>query len=567
MVASSASQVPAFTPGEHPQVAISSDGSLAVISESSRAVVLELPGGAAFAEIGIDPEATASEVAWLGAFPRLLVLSRYAAHSSVHLIDPHGPRTIAEIRLEAPMRLFATVGSHALAVGTLGAAVLTATDTHLTPYQFPARSIPVTAGAAGGNFLVALAGAIEEWDPQSRMPKRRLRLSKPAVITAVGGSDRVVWMVTQNAPSRIDVIPLVNRGQPKTHELPEPIAHVAGHPRSDLIACVGAESGKVYLVDLDGRHPRRVLGTETVDHATAAGLANGRMVGVIVAQANRPIAIVPLDGRDTESQTQVSSRPAGLDDTGSEPAHSTLGDDEPDPANDAHAQDKAPRSDGAMSWRDELVSWSRAVMAGTAERGCPSAPAIETAAAQLALAPALVPGLALLYGAHLGGVRGAAPVDVARVLGGLWHEALGTGQLARKGAARYLDSRVMLAEAVQRMLDELPPATGTMFGSAGAAALLGPCVVVSDEPLAVLAQRYLATVGSAILAAHPDCDPVELFLEARARGAVPMLRFTSPDLVELPTEPVVLVVTDDAVAEQLGVPRLYDAAPTTSSRR
>src|SRR4051812_27610797 len=169
----------------------------------------------------IDQNAIASQIAWVGAPPRLLVLSRHDAHTSVHLIDPYGPRTIAEIRLEAPMKLFATVGAHALAVGSLGAAVLAATDAHLTPYQFPARGVPPVAGAAAGNFVVALGGSIEEWDPVNRMPRRRLRLARPAVITQLGGSDRVMWFVTQAEPARIEVMPIVNRGQPKSHDLPE----------------------------------------------------------------------------------------------------------------------------------------------------------------------------------------------------------------------------------------------------------------------------------------------------------------------------------------------------------
>jgi len=97
-----------FTPEARPKLAIASDGTLAAVLEPTRIHVLELPGCTPFAEVGIDPDAGGSEVAWIGAPPRLLVLSRYAAHSALHLIDPHGPRPIAEIRLEAPMKLAAT---------------------------------------------------------------------------------------------------------------------------------------------------------------------------------------------------------------------------------------------------------------------------------------------------------------------------------------------------------------------------------------------------------------------------------------------------------------------------
>ena len=198
-----------------PRVAVASDGTLAAIHEAGRIVVVELPGCDAFAEIGIDCEADGAEVAWLGAPPRLVVLARHAAHTRVHLVDPYGPRTVAEIRLEAPMRLCAAVGPHALAVGSLGAAVLTAGEAHLTPYQFPTRARAGRGRRGRQPVRDRAAGSIEEWDPQTRMPRRKLKLPRTAPITAVGGSDRVVWLITQAAPSRVEVLPLVHRGQPE----------------------------------------------------------------------------------------------------------------------------------------------------------------------------------------------------------------------------------------------------------------------------------------------------------------------------------------------------------------
>lgn len=648
MVARSVTEASGYTPEGRPRIAIASDGTLAAIADAGRAVVLELPGGAPFAEIGIDPAAAASEVAWVGAPPRLIVLARYETHSTVHLIDPHGPRTITEIRLEAPMRLFASVGTYALAVGSVGTAVLSATDTHLTPYQFPSRGVPTAAGPAAANFVVALGGSIEEWDPQSRIPKRRLKLAKPAVITALGGSDRVVWMVTQADPSRIDVIPLINRGQPNLHELPEPIAHVAGHPRSDLLACVGAESGKVYVVDLDGRTRTRTLALEPVVRADAVALVHGRISGVLAAQAGKRIALQSLDGRDVDIDTQVTSRPvltARTEAESTDGKRSTLGHEgdpdapevtrpsppplpraatplpeplppspdptppplppsplppigprltpspdsmwtgrgtaaplpvapEPPPAPPPPPQDRfspwkeriaevqarnegLPWLDARPSWRDDVVVWARAMMGTSADRAVPRATQLDALAQRFDLAPELVPALALLYGAHLLGERGAAPADVARVLGRRWDEALGTGRLAQRGIARYAKSRVSLAAPLQRALDELAPGTGVLVGAAGDISLLGPCVVVdAGTPLATLAARHLARVGGAILAAHDEADPIELFVEARARGAVPMLRIDAGEIVELGTDPAVLVVADDAAADQLGVPRL-----------
>ena len=211
-----------------------------------------------------------------------------------------------------------------------------------------------------------------------------------------------------------------------------------------------------------------------------------------------------------------------------------------------------PWTDPRPSWRDEAVTWARAVAAGTTDRDAPVAESIDLLGARLELPATLLPALVLLYGAHLAGDAGVAPVDVARVLGRRWDEALGRGLLASRGIATFERSRVQLAPEIQRTLDELPACHGTLLGEPGETALLGPCVVVGRAPLAELATRHLGHVG-AILVAHDDAMPGELFAEARARGAVPMLRAAAP-----PTAPdlAIYVVADELIAEQLGLPRL-----------
>lgn len=620
-----------FTPAEKPRIAIAMDGTLAAIHEPTRITIVDLPGCGAFAEVGIDPEAGSCEVAWVGAPPRLAVLSRYAAHSTVHLLDPHGPRTIAEIRLEAPMKLMASVGAHALAVGALGAAVLTATDNALTPYQFPARAVPVAAGAAAGQFVVALAGAIEEWDPQSRMPKRRLKLPKPAVLTALGGSDRVVWMTSQQDPTRLDVFPLVNRGQPKFHELPEPIAHVASHPRSDLLACVGADHGRLYIVDLDGRSTIRTIGPERIDRVDACGLVLGRMVGVLAAQARRPLALIQLDGREHEvsvampqtlplpreheadpvakpsssvyepDNTAVTLQshlaaalqsvpeaaaapvekpslfrtapaavaPTSIRPTAAKPAAPTVSLTERFASWRDRMRLAQPRSvdpislapvDSRPPWRDELATWARGVITGAIDRGSILAHAsLEQIVQRFELSPHLYTGIALLYGAHLAGEHGVAPIDLARVLNRNWDEALGAGELAASMVAVFRDSRIRLAPAVLRSLDGLPVTTGVLVGQPGIVALLAACIVVApdEQPLGIVAEATLPAAGGAILASHPHADPLELVVEARARGAVPMLRATASVVERLPTHvTAIFVIEDEALADQLELPKL-----------
>ncbi|MGE0398674.1 MAG: hypothetical protein AB7T06_18350 [Kofleriaceae bacterium] len=1070
MAAPSAPTSPRFSPGERPRAAIAADGTLAAIIESQRVVVLELPGGEPFAEVGVDPVATTNEVAWVGVPPRLLVLSRYAEHARVHLVDPHGPRALADLRIETPMRLAATCGAHALLVSPQSALIVTAADSHLVSVPYPSRVVPSHAGTAGTNFLVAHADSVEEWDPQARMPKRRLKLPRAATITTLGGSDRVVWMTTQQEPARLDVLALVDRGQPKAHDLPEPIAFATGHPRSDLVVCIG-ESGKLYIVDLDGRSKLKTVTVDGIDQVQAAGLVVGRIVGVLAAAADHPVAIVTLEGHDPEVEVAVprtmtptgsrstgasgagsgaasgavsgaasgavsgaasgaggagarasnasassasesvpsgsdagrpgagrssagrsgaggpgasggasgsdtsgsdtsgsdaggsgaggtgasgavgsdagrsgagrssaggsgvsgasgsdtsgsdagrwsaggsgasgasgsaagrsgaggagasgavpaaidaggssgsarsageapverkkppppppgrsgntmpppvggaarsgstvpppvggvarsgstvpppmtgshamgaavpppmtgsthatgaavpppmsgsthatgaavlppmtgsthatgaavpsSSMPASASSTGvssassappavapgssslarpatrafaraptphpraasegvdvdlegvfdelsseahayndrapalgtseqfdsplafearpvadhAEPADGsgtagagggrgvseprpvgttpdartearadartearadarsetradartaatttveeapsprdaipavaaietaehadTSGDDDDDedlappmvrdagpiraPARDAGAmraresspalRDPQPRKPRQVTlrqgpalpvvkpaWRDEVVFWTYEVFDGVVERGAPIASPLDDLAARFGVPDSILPALVVLYGAHLAGERGVAPVHIARVLGS-WDEALGRGLLAGRGLATFADSRVRLAGPIQRFLDEVAVTTGAIVGVPGTIALPGPHAVIAKEetPLKMVAVRWLAEVGGGILAAHDDADLAELFVEARARGAAPMFRIGADELLELGTDPAILVVTDEEVAESLGVPRL-----------
>jgi hypothetical protein len=938
VAAPSAPTAPRFSPVERPRAAIATDGTLAAIIESQRVVVLELPGGEPFAEVGVDPAALSNEVAWVGAPPRLLVISRYAEHTRVHLVDPHGPRALADLRIETPMRLAAVCGAHALVVSPQSAVIVTAADNLLVSVPYPARAVPAHAGVAGANFLVAHADSVEEWDPNARMPKRRLKLPRAATITALGGSDRVVWMTTQQEPSRLDVLALVDRGQPKAHDLPEPIAFAAGHPRSDLVACIG-ESGKVYVVDLDGRSKLKTLAVDGIDKVEAAGLVVGRIVGVLVAQTERPVVVHALEGpiaepepaapiattagastsnpapavpaksttstsvvaplptadapverkkppppppgrsgntmpppitaasparsgntvpppvarsgntvpppivatahasvpsatgpvpsvatasktgsnaalpasqpgstsasktgsnasqpgstsasktgsnaalpasesgasnavaptaapgasslarpatrafaraptphprapsegvdvdlegafdelsaeahaynerapspssseqfdsplafearpvADHSAPTDGAKNPAKLTDprpvpsaidrmkadakpidgdapkatatekpaasstapasntapaSSSTPASSTAppasstappasststttpgtpkpapnetstpstastgatgadddsaldddDDDDDDLAPPVIVRDMAPaRDSGPMrrdepvrresqlslrdaplrkpvrrevtirqggtlpaptpAWRDESVYWTYEVFDGVVQRGAPIASPLDDLAARFDVPDTILPSLVLLYGAHLAGERGVAPVHIARVLGS-WDEALGRGLLASRGLATFVESRVRLAGPIQRFLDEVAVSTGALVGVPGDIALPGPHAVIAkaETPLKVVAVRWLAQVGGAILAAHDDADLAELFVEARARGAAPMFRIGADELLELGTDPAILVVTDEDVAESLGVPRL-----------
>lgn len=681
---------PAFVPVTTPKLAVARDGAHAVIVESGRAAVIRIADRETVCELVLP----AGEVGWIGAASRLLVVGAADSHTDVRLIDPFGApidsaRRVAEIRLDGPLRLGGTNGSHALLLGARGAAIVFSgpADGTITPYQFLARTLPQVVGVAGTQFVVALPGTIEEWDPASRMPKRRLRLPKVAAITSLGGSERVLWMTTAQDPHRLDVLPLVNRGQPKAHELPEPIAAVSGHPSTDAVICLGAETGRIYTIDLDGRSRPRAIALPGIDRAEAAALVvRGTSLSVIAAQTGRPIATTAIEGaREVEVtaptlppikkaftpvmrgasslyEEEAPARPrtvaealrrpisppeesfADLDEASDRsvadrlrrqlvdeapaartitealrrnappadpPAARTITEalrrqSEPPPLGTAVREapaehvlpgddleqtlsvdselilprqptttawsegaaelmaklaalrtprDGAPDAPLRSSWRDDAGAWARAVASGTFDRAAPSCAPIDTLIARFELPETLLPALVLLYGSHLAGLQGAAPMDVARVLGRRWDEALGRGKLAELGLAHYADSRVRLAPAIQRVLDELPP-KGELVGEPGVVGLLGPTVLVSREPIRVLGVRVVEQLGGAVLLGS-YVDAVELALEARALGAIAVGQV---DLAVIPRHPILVVVGDETVAEQIDLPR-FELAP------
>jgi hypothetical protein len=211
------------------------------------------------------------------------------------------------------------------------------------------------------------------------------------------------------------------------------------------------------------------------------------------------------------------------------------------------------------TWRDDVALWSQAVVAsrgGPAVHGQPVAYAIEALLGRFELDATMLPVLALLYGAHLRGEMGVAPIDVARMLERQWDEALGRGELARAGVCEYVRSRVALSPVILRALDELPPLTGTILGPPGPVALLGPCVVIAPgEPLADVAERCLPRVGGAILVGHADVPWAPLVFEARAYGAAAMLRVDRP-VPASSSDPAIFVVEDAELADRLEVPHL-----------
>jgi hypothetical protein len=283
-------------------VSASPDGAWVAIVDVGGVAIVDPVSAAVHAEVPIAEDA-ACEVAWAGAPSRLVVVNRFAAHAVVQLVDVGTagvPRPLGEVRLDHPAHVLATGTLHALLVGERGTTVVTAIGDKPTTAEFPTRALPTAAGAFGPHHVVvAAAGALEEWDTHARQPRRRFRLPKPIHVRYVGGTERLLWTVSQADPARVDIFPLVNRGQPKFHELEEPIAAIAGHPRVELLVWIGATSGQARVLDLEGRGRGRAIGAPGQQ---LCALAAGRQVGAVLVAAGELLAIEVLESRGPDAR-------------------------------------------------------------------------------------------------------------------------------------------------------------------------------------------------------------------------------------------------------------------------
>ncbi|HSJ99885.1 MAG TPA: hypothetical protein VK932_01545, partial [Kofleriaceae bacterium] len=307
MVAPATFDIAGYVVGSRPQLAVSSDGALAAVADSVRVAAIDLTTHQVLVDLAAESDET--DVGWLGTPSMLLVVTRESQGSRLQLIDPGGGRAVAELRLGVRLRLVATTGAYALAFAPMGALVLHAGASHLTRYEIPGRTVPVAGGAGPRELLIAQPnGTIDEWDPQQRAPRRRLRLPRPAVIAALGAGPRAVWFATQQDPHRVELIPSVNRGHPTVHELPEPAVRLCGHPGTSDLVCVG-RSGKLHRIDLDGRMPLATLdlGVDTVD---AAALVVGHTTGVLLARTGQPLALAGSERGPGPIAAVVEASPA-----------------------------------------------------------------------------------------------------------------------------------------------------------------------------------------------------------------------------------------------------------------
>jgi hypothetical protein len=597
------------------RIAVSPEGGQIGVYEPGRVAVLAIPDLAPISEIGTEGDLEDNDVAFIG--KRLVVLSRSARQSRLHVIDAAGPSKLGEASFRMPLWIAAVAGDYMLATGGGQTAIIDLSKPEVVATMLPVRGAIGAAGPMGTTgFVIASGDALEEWDAATRKPVRRVRLGRSLDPAFVGGDADRVWMISRQAPRHVEIIALTRRSSHTIELVTEP-HRVAANPRGDLLAVICDDTHSTYVVDVARRVPPMRIdrgpmaavawsGAHTLvlqpmgqplellsipgpaEPARAAPDDQPDASAAAPAPATeRPLRRVPADRADAPPQwtrdeisqrlaawrERVSARSAPSADPEPPPApawapaplHRPREASEPAAALPEHGALQPPPPGG---WRSEIASWARSICA----RSYRPAPAHGHAAlddllARLALDAELRDALALLYGAYLNGLAGVAPIDLAAVVHWDWDQAIGDGPLTRSGIVRWSSGRFALIPDAIAALDGSPPRTGTIIGLDGAAGPAGAIVAPSDVDVLQLGAWAAPVVGALLVPnRRGERAPHRFLLEARLRGLVPLVpwpRFQGA--LKVPPRTAAVLVDHAAAAAGLDLPVVatWSTAPQT----
>ena len=559
-----------------PRIDVAANGAVIAIAEPERVSIAGVPDLSLRAEIGIDPDANACEVSFIGR--QLLISSRYASHTLLYLIDPEGPQKLAELRVELGLYILAKSGDRVLATSNGGTVVISATDDRIEVARLPLRSEPSSAAGLGnGQFILNVGGGFEEWDGRTRAPLRRFKLSRPQSIRMLGYGVQNLWWVTSADPTHLEVLPVSGRAQARVCVLPEPVSRVVGHPDVDAVLAIGTESRRVYVVDIGSG--KQV--TKLDDVAGDVALVADRKASAVIVAQGRPAIVRAIVAHVKQS---VAEEPAA------EPeAPAPMPSSAPAPAAKAETKQAVPapvaassdtsvakrlnewrekmyeatKTDGARvteqpaadapTWRDELVTWGRLVANGLHRDASPKpSPVMKTALNRLGIDGDLGRAVAFAYAMHLCGTT-IAPAELANLLRRRWDEALGRGVLGATGVLRWRNSRISLAPALAAFLDERGPVTGDLVGiPRDQVEPMEPGAIVAPGlELDIVAGRCTDLAG-AVLVPRRYASTSAIRIDAKLRVAVPIVEVTR-DFADLETAFVRVESADQASARGLPV--------------
>jgi hypothetical protein len=542
------------------------------IAEPERVCIAGVPDLVLRAEIGIDPDANGCEVSFIGR--QLLIASRYASHTILYLIDPDGPQKLAELRVELGLYLLAKSADRVLATSNGGTVVISTTDDRIEVARLPLRSEPSSAaGIDNGQFILNVGGGFEEWDGRTRAPLRRFKLSRPQSIRTLGYAAQHLWWVTSADPTHIEVLPVSGRGQARVCVVPEAVSRVVGHPDVDAVLAIGAESRRVYVVDIGAG--KQV--TKLDDVAGDVALVADRKASAVIVAQGRPAVMRAITAHVKQSVVEEPVAPAEPEPPAPTPATKPeAGQAVPTPvaaSSDASVAKRlnewrekmyeATKTDGARvteqatadapTWRDDLVTWGRLVANGLHRDASPKpSPVMKTALTRLGIDADLGRAIAFAYAMHLCGTT-LAPAELANLLRRRWDEALGRGVLGATGVLRWRNSRISLAPALAAFLDERGPVTGDLVGIPRDTleAMEPSAVVAPGLELDIVAGRC-ADLAGAILVPRRYASATAIRIDAKLRIAVPIVEVTH-DFADLETAFVRVDSADQASARGLPV--------------
>lgn len=602
--------------GEKTRIVADLRGSALAVVEPGQVVILDLPSLVPSAELGIPGDIDDHDVSFVGETGRLVVLSRSAGTSTLHIVDPEGPTKLGEVKLRVSARIASTSGEYVLlTTGSLTYAIdITAAEPVATP--LPIRGDVSAAGRMGPHrFVLAVSGVFEEWDALTRSPHRRLRLDRPLDPRFVGGNMHRVWSVSKLEPAVIDLVMLSSRSTRRI-EIPEPIARIDAHANGYTLAVIGATTRSAYVVDLT--RASAIVRLERGEMTDVAWVGRGHMLAVkpvggaieIISVAvspelgedAAPPATPPVRGRRPEvaepipveepprvvedelpparwTREDISERLAAWRDR-----YSTTGAQEAakettrassreaaaarDSSRDAPAAPEAaapraslrvphdPQPGHPGGWRAELAAWTRAIQAGTyRERPAIEGSSLADTVQRLNLPDTTRDALALLYGAYLAGGTPVCALDLAGALGWNWSEALG-GSLTESGLVRRRSGSIDLYREVIAVLDERPPLHGTIVPAAvstdSAVAIVVPAAI---DPVQIGAWAA-PTIGALLVANERGHRHPRAFVrEARVRGVMPLVRWTELEKVlRVPPQMGAVIVDTASTAASLDLP-------------
>ena len=573
---------------ERMRIAASLRGATIALVQPNLIAVLELPDLKPVAEIGISGDIDDHDVGYVEDTGRLAILGRAGATSTLHIVDPTGPTKLGELEYRAPARIEAIAGDHVLVSSNNRLSVIDASVERLVQHTLPVRGNFTVGGRLGPDlYVLAVSGALEEWDANKRAPGRRLRLDQALDPLFVGGNAQQIWMVARQRPDVVDVINLAGRTTRRT-ELPEPIALATQHPSGTLLAVIGAESRNAFVVDLTRSKSFARVDGGAMTTVTWLGLSPTLLIKPIGGPLELVTTWLPPEYESMFAATPELSRsddaPAG------EPSELVVDSPpakRPEPTKwtrediasrlaawrEKHAGKAAWTADAIAEvakaapgpiehpappashggWRAELAQWA---MASATHRTRPAEDGLDAIAQRLGLADSVRHAVALLYGAYLAGTRISA-FALADALGWDWKEALGAGALADTELVQWRPAGgIRLCRELIAALDERPPLHGTI-APAGRTAVETVAIVAPAEidPLRV-ATWAAPSVGALLVPDERGRRRGRAFVrEARIRGVTPLVPWTDfAAALRVPPQPGAVVVEHAATAASLQLP-------------